>query len=275
MYSVADRLGYINLKPRSSSPIGIFSQFDGNIIGGGLLGAGMAISGACPGTLLTQVAAGFETGLYAVGGAVLGGVVWTGFLGRAIKRRNQSKNIKPETHTMDKGLGISKTATSILFQAVCATMVVVTTLYTEPAPEPRIPGAVGGLLIGGAQLFSIVTRRSMMGVSGSYEEAGNYIWWALGVNPRPGHGNMVFASGLLAGAWALARYVPELVSGPVPDIEPPLAVLGSAVMIIGSRMAGGCTSGHGISGMSMLSVSSLVTIGTAFAVGSVAAPLIH
>jgi uncharacterized membrane protein YedE/YeeE len=45
------------------------------------------------------------------------------------------------------------------------------------------------------------------------------------------------------------------------------AILGGITLIVGSRVAGGCTSGHGISGMSMLSVASFVTVGGMFAGG--------
>ena len=42
-------------------------------------------------------------------------------------------------------------------------------------------------------------------------------------------------------------------------------------MMFGARMAGGCTSGHGISGTLQLAVSSWVFILLAFTVGTVAA----
>ncbi|WP_145188375.1 YeeE/YedE thiosulfate transporter family protein [Planctomycetes bacterium Pla163] len=45
------------------------------------------------------------------------------------------------------------------------------------------------------------------------------------------------------------------------------AFLGGAVLLIGARLAGGCTSGHGISGSLQLAASSLTFIVAAFAVG--------
>jgi uncharacterized membrane protein YedE/YeeE len=44
------------------------------------------------------------------------------------------------------------------------------------------------------------------------------------------------------------------------------AFLGGAVMVFGARVAGGCTSGHGISGMLQLAASSWVFMPLAFAV---------
>ncbi|KAJ3506195.1 hypothetical protein NM208_g16103 [Fusarium decemcellulare] len=45
IYKIAERLGYVNVKPRSSSPVGLFGQYDGNVIGGFLLGTDRAL---CP-----------------------------------------------------------------------------------------------------------------------------------------------------------------------------------------------------------------------------------
>jgi uncharacterized membrane protein YedE/YeeE len=53
------------------------------------------------------------------------------------------------------------------------------------------------------------------------------------------------------------------------------AFLGGAVMVLGARLAGGCTSGHGISGTLQLAVSSWVFIPLAFAVAVATAFLMY
>lgn len=234
----------------------------------------MALAGACPGTMLVQISAGVRTGLFTLSGAILGGIIWTGFLSKAVKSHNDKNGIKCDVATLNNQLGLSKPATIALFEAICIGIVVSTTLYTSKAPEPRILGFVGGLLIGSAQLLSIITRRSMMGISGSYEEIGKYFWWLVGgadAKAQPGYGNILFASGVAAGGWVLAQLMPEFVRGPVTEVSPALAATGGALMILGSRMAGGCTSGHGISGISLLSTSSIITIMSAFAAGGAVA----
>ncbi|KAI6785197.1 uncharacterized protein J7T54_006839 [Emericellopsis cladophorae] len=273
-YSVLEKLGVVSLKPRSNSPLGVLSRYDGNITGGSLLGAGMALSGSCPGTMLAQMGAGVTTGFYVFQGAVLGGILYTGFIARAVKVSNDKAGTKAEVSTLNEALGLSRTATAALLEMACAAAVIGTVVYTSPAPGLKIPGWQGGLLIGCAQLFSMLTRRSMMGVSGSYEEAGKYVWWLLGgadSASQPGYANMVFAGGVAAGAWALGRLVPGIIVGPVQELPPALAISGGALMIIGSRLAGGCTSGHGISGMSLLSTSSAITIMSMFGAGSAVA----
>ncbi|KAL7788730.1 hypothetical protein V8C37DRAFT_387874 [Trichoderma ceciliae] len=279
MYAVAERLDYVKLKPRSSSPIGLFSRYDGNIIGGTLLGAGMALSGSCPGTLYPQLAAGVHTGFHALNGAILGGLLWTGLLSRMVKQSKERANSTPITVTANDQLGLSKGVTLLLFETACLSILTATTLYTPKFPGAKILGTAGGFIIGLSQLFSIVTRRSMIGISTAYEEIGNYFWWVIkGADPNTkpiSYGSIVFATGVVAGAWGLLQAVPSLASAPVFEAPALLAMVGGALMAIGSRMAGGCTSGHGISGMSLLSLSSMITIASTFAAGAVVAPLVY
>ena len=53
------------------------------------------------------------------------------------------------------------------------------------------------------------------------------------------------------------------------------AVLGGIVAMVGARMADGCPSGHGLSGMMQLSVSAFVALGMFFAVGIIVAAFIY
>lgn len=53
------------------------------------------------------------------------------------------------------------------------------------------------------------------------------------------------------------------------------AFLGGIIAMIGARLASGCPSGHGLSGMMQLSVSSLVALAMFFGVGVLVAHLIY
>lgn len=55
----------------------------------------------------------------------------------------------------------------------------------------------------------------------------------------------------------------------------PVAFLGGFIMLLGARIAGGCTSGHGISGIAQLSVGSTVAVAAMFAGGIAAALLLR
>ena len=73
----------------------------------------------------------------------------------------------------------------------------------------------------------------------------------------------------MLGSWVLAHTLGGSATNGGVDVEVGRirAVLGGTIMLFGSRLAGGCTSGHGISGMSLLSVSSFVSVAAMFAGG--------
>ena len=60
------KLGLVDSKPRGPSTLGWLQNYsyDGNVIGGLMQGAGMAIAGACPGTVLVQIATGIRSGWF-------------------------------------------------------------------------------------------------------------------------------------------------------------------------------------------------------------------
>ena len=55
----------------------------------------------------------------------------------------------------------------------------------------------------------------------------------------------------------------------------PMAFLGGFVMVLGARIADGCTTGHGISGIAQLAVSSSVAVAAMFAGGIAVAMLMR
>jgi uncharacterized membrane protein YedE/YeeE len=54
----------------------------------------------------------------------------------------------------------------------------------------------------------------------------------------------------------------------------PLAFAAGFIMLFGARIAGGCTSGHGISGMAQLSAGSTLAVAAMFAGGILTATLL-
>ena len=91
--------------------------------------------------------------------------------------------------------------------------------------------------------------------------------------------------GVFAGAWASSKLsgdrnaenVPPLWAdrfGPSVMKRYAAAFAGGLLMLLGARLAGGCTSGHGISGSLQLAVSSWVFVAVAFSVGIITANLL-
>ena len=84
-----------------------------------------------------------------------------------------------------------------------------------------------------------------------------------------------FASSILSGRlqleWVPGRWQAAFGASPVPRLI--VAFVGGILMGVGSRWAGGCTSGHGISGTLQLAVSSWVAV-FGFFVGGIAAAML-
>src|SRR5262249_28055655 len=67
--SVLNGFGWVQLQPRAAT-------YAANVIGGFLVGAGVALSGACPGTTVAQVGAGYRDALFTLIGGLCGAVTF-------------------------------------------------------------------------------------------------------------------------------------------------------------------------------------------------------
>ena len=247
----------------------------------------MAISGACPGTVLAQLGVGVRSGRYALVGAVAAGVVWSWIerrrtLGCAAaaaaaapvavdddgKRggdEEKEKKKKIEPATAYEALGVGRGGLLVGLEAALVLAIAAAVKYTRAAAgEARgLPPYVAGLAIAAAQAVSIVLRGSLLGASSAFEELGGWLWGAKK------YGNLLFSAGLVGGAWAISQAVPALRPVTEVAVSPARSVLGGFLIVFGSRMAGGCTSGHGISGLSLMSISSFLTAAAIFGMGGV------
>jgi hypothetical protein len=68
--AVLNGVGYLKLQPKSAA-------YAADIVGGLLLGAGISLSGACPGTALAQIGAGYRDALFTFIGGLLGAVTFS------------------------------------------------------------------------------------------------------------------------------------------------------------------------------------------------------
>lgn len=111
-------------------------------------------------------------------------------------------------------------------------------------------GLLGGLLIGLSAALMLLGAGRIAGISG--------IAGAL-VSGRPTGAtgeNIAFLAGLIGAPLlhALAAGAPAIgITGQVP-----LLIAGGLLVGFGARMGGGCTSGHGVCGMTRLSARSLI-----------------
>jgi uncharacterized membrane protein YedE/YeeE len=79
-------------------------------------------------------------------------------------------------------------------------------------------------------------------------------------------------SGQFQGQWVPTKWAETF--GTTPFVRWIVALIGGTIMGIGARWAGGCTSGHGISGTLQLAVSSWLAVICFFIGGVVTAMLI-
>lgn len=108
---------------------------------------------------------------------------------------------------------------------------------------------VGGLLIGLASALFILANGRIAGISG-----------ILGGLLRPGGNDVVWRLAFLLGL-IMAPAVASLfiaTSAPTIDANAEMLVIAGLLVGIGTRYGGGCTSGHGICGLSRLSPRSLI-----------------
>lgn len=263
----ANRSGYAKLPHRTDSSYGWFMQYDANIVGGLLQGIGMTLTGACPGTVLVQMALGIKSAWNVAAGGVLAGIVFAR-IGQRLKR-SQATTSGAGKHTLQEQTGLSTSTIVLLYETLCLVMITAAT-YLAPTRQYWLNPVIGGLLIGIAQATSVLFTRKTLGVSSAYQDIGKYFWSLVEGKSGPGLSNIMFAGGVIAGSKIISQYVPTIAEAGS-TITAPAAALGGFAMIFGARLAGGCTSGHGISGMSTMSLSSFVTVASMFGGGIAAA----
>lgn len=122
-----------------------------------------------------------------------------------------------------------------------------------------LEGFLGGLMIGLAAALLLLGSGRIAGVSGLAARAAGL---AGGADRLPA---LLFVAGLPLGALLVA-----LLTGGVEVRYPPSAALivaGGLLVGFGTRLGSGCTSGHGVCGLSRLSRRSLVATATFMAAG--------
>lgn len=149
---------------------------------------------------------------------------------------------------------------------------------------------LAGVLIGLLQIPAFFYLGTALGASSSYVTVTG---WAMSV-VEPSIARLDYVARHLSGAknwWQVAMvggiflgaYVSSRASGtrrsapspvwaralgtPDPRVRFAVAFLGGFLLLLGARIADGCTSGHGISGMAQLAVGSTIAVAAMFAGG--------
>jgi uncharacterized protein len=165
----------------------------------------------------------------------------------------------------------------------------------DKAWSPYLAGVVIGLL----QVPAFLLVETALGASSSYVTVGGLLaslvdpaigridyvarhltasgknWWQVALVAGIAIG--AFASMRLSGArrHAISPAWGRALASPSPGLRYAVAFIGGFVMLFGARLADGCTSGHGLSGVAQLAVSSTVAVAAMFAGGIATALLLR
>ena len=243
----------------------------GVVIGGILFGAGMAILGYCPGTMAVSLGEGSLDALLGIIGGLLGGMIYTlvlpainGILG-------------PDLGSISIN---SLTGSGILFyflMMLFGLLFIVIAFWlqkTDKSKNYRWLGAGIALAVLNVFVFSKYGSNRPIGASTSYPYLADLLTSVkqndyFSKIETPGRWELVFLTGaFLAGlAFSLVKQTFRLqlihenwekYKGNSKVNRSIWAFTGGFILIFGARMAGGCTSGHVISGGMQLAISSLL-----------------
>ncbi|MCG6186669.1 YeeE/YedE thiosulfate transporter family protein [Maribellus maritimus] len=246
----------------------------GIILGGLIFGVGMAILGYCPGTLAISLGEGSTDALVGIIGGLFGGLIYTvllpsiqGILGPDLG--------KISVNSIAGGNSAAFYAATVVLGLIFIG-IAFGVHKIEKRPEKNMKWLLAGILL--ALLNTIVFSKGVsnrpIGASTTFPYVAD---WLSGFTS-----NSYFEKIQVPGNWEVFFLLGALLSGLILSLirgefkiqlihenwvkyknnsvvsRAIWAFIGGFVLIFGARMAGGCTSGHVISGGMQLAISSLV-----------------
>ena len=137
-------------------------------------------------------------------------------------------------------------------------------------PTDWVMGLIGGIMIGAAASLVLISEGRIAGISGIIS---GLVGRGMGHRDGGTRFRLLFLAGLLTGGVILRVVSPESLQMPAGRSLPLLALAG-IIVGFGTSMGGGCTSGHGVCGLSRFSSRSLVATILYLGVGIVVASLV-
>lgn len=124
--------------------------------------------------------------------------------------------------------------------------------------EMSILALIGGVLIGAASSLLLLTHGRIAGISGIIGTA---------LSDRSGRGwRLAFLAGLALAGVVASVAAPGAVG--TPAVSMGVVAIAGLLVGYGTSTGGGCTSGHGVCGLSRLSSRSLVAVATFMSTGA-------
>ena len=244
----------------------------GIALGGIIFGVGMAILGYCPGTLAISLGEGSVDALLGITGALAGGLVYTimvpsiqGILGPDLGSTSLFTLVgqhKFVFYFLDIIIGVAFVWSAFILNK------------KEKTKDFKWLYAGIGLAVLNAVVFLTVVSNRIIGASTAYPYVADLITGTTNNSyfPKvqgPGQWEVLFLTGAFVSGIVISLFRKEFkitlihsnwkkYKGNSVAKRLIWAFIGGFILIFGARMAGGCTSGHILSGGMQLSVSSLV-----------------
>ena len=164
--------------------------------------------------------------------------------------------------------------------------------------NPYLAGSLTGVLL----VLSVLVSGKFLGASTTFARSASVIEQTVGIDTstvayfttsKGKYGpsslpdwQLMFVIGIIAGAFLASKLSGDFKFQAVPDMwkerfgtspakRAVVAFIGGAIALFGARLAGGCPSGHGLSGLAQLSLSGFIALIAFFIGGLICANLIY
>ena len=254
--------------------------FGGVATGGIIFGIGMAILGYCPGTLAISFGQGSVDALFGIVGGLLGGLVYTLVLPSIQGILGPNLGVI-SLHTIVGGNPVLFYILLILLGGAFIGASFWVHKLDKPGKDMKWLAAGIGLALLNAIVFLSAVSNRPIGASTTFPYVAD---WLAGITQnsyfeaieKSGKWEMVFLAGAVLSGLIISLFKKEFkfqlihknwknFKNNSRSSRIVWSLIGGFILIFGARMAGGCTSGHIISGGMQLAVSSLVFAAFVFA----------
>jgi uncharacterized membrane protein YedE/YeeE len=264
------------------------------IAGGLLLGSGMAFSGSCPGTVWVQIGSGVVPGsCVTLAGGLVASFIWT-FVKEPIENSRFFTSMGFSRKSVDGFLGVSFWIVSVGFAVMMAVGVFLFEFFFPYEKElakflelnpgtttlsvfghTAWPPYVAGIMVGLIPLITVPLLSISIGSSSGFSMITSLFLYPFikgknkfvdsRVSDRVNYFSPLYLVAAVGGG-AIAALSSSSIATNV-GLSPLLSFVGGFLLIFGSLLGGGCTSGHGIAGISCLSIPSCIAVAAMFGGG--------
>jgi uncharacterized membrane protein YedE/YeeE len=243
----------------------------GIILGGLLFGMGMAILGYCPGTMVISIGEGSIDAVSGLVGGLIGGVAFTLLL------PSIQSLLGPDLGSLSLHSLVENQIVFYLLVFIAGGFFIGISFWLhkkDKMKDMKWLYAGIGLAVLNAVVFLSATANRPIGASTSFPYVADLLTGLTNNDyfekiQKPGHWELLFLTGSFLAGLIISLFKKEFKftlihsnwerhKGNSISKRITWSLVGGFVLIFGARMAGGCTSGHIISGGMQLAVSSLV-----------------